>query len=119
MKQLQLLFWLITGLYATPIQAQLDTIHWLPPMHAREELGPQFLYLSTPETQGFPVEIRDGAGNLIDQVTISNSQPYRYSLGTSGSSVTQATTAQLHKPLTGKGLVISGPRKFYAYYRVH
>lgn len=110
---------LIVLLFTAPLYGQLDTIHWLPPMHARNEFGPQFLYLSTPETQEFPVEIRDGAGNLIDQVMISNSQPYRYGLGASSNTLTLVNESLLHKPLTGKGLVISGPKKFYAYFRVH
>lgn len=119
MKQLHSLFWLIAMLYTTRVQAQLDTIHWLPPMHARQDLGPQFLYLSTPETQEFPVEIRDGSGTLIEQVTISNTEPYRYQLGTSGFGHLQVSMGQLHKVVTDKGLVISGPKKFYSYYRVH
>ncbi len=113
-------FFLVTILFrVVPLWAQLDTIHWLPPMHARNEVGPQYLYLSTPEPQAFPVDIRDGADNLIIQVMISNSQPYRYSLGASANTLVLVSENLLHKPLIGKGLVISGPKKFYAYYRVH
>ena len=58
-------FFLVTILFrVVPLWAQLDTIHWLPPMHARNEVGPQYLYLSTPEPQAFPVDIRDGSDNL-------------------------------------------------------
>ena len=106
-------------LHTAALFGQLDTIHWLPPMHARNEVGPQFLYLSTPETDPFPVEVRDGADNLIVSVIISNSQPFRYSLGTSANTSVLAVESQLHKPLSSKGLVISGPKKFYAYFRVH
>ncbi len=119
MNLLRLIFRLILLASATPLWGQLDTIHWLPPMHARNETGPQFLYLSTPETQAFQVNIRDGAGNLIDQVQISNSQPYRYSLGTNSNTPVLVPEALLHKAVPGKGLVISGPKKFYAYFRVH
>ena len=89
-------------------------------MHARDEWGPQYLYLSTPEQTPFPVSIRDGAGNLLTTLTISNSQPQRYSgLGNTQNSPTMVTESLLHQPLQGKGLVIDGPKKFYAYYRVH
>lgn len=105
---------------AIPLFGQLDTIHWLPPMHARDEWGPQYLYLSTPEQTPFSVNIRDGAGNLLTTLTISNTQPQRYDgLGNSINARTLVTEDMLHKPLQGKGLVIDGPKKFYAYYRVH
>ena len=119
MRLVQLIFVIIILSHTTPLSAQLDTIHWLPPMHARNEVGPQFLYLSTPETEAFPVDIRDGAENLIAQVMISNSQPYRYSLGATANTAVLVTENFLHKPLTSKGLIISGPKKFYAYFRVH
>ena len=89
-------------------------------MHARSEWGSQYLYLSTPETLAFPVNIRDGAGNLKATVMVSNNQPVRYGgLGNSNDSEAMVTEDLLHQPLQGKGLVIDGPKKFYAYYRVH
>ncbi len=119
MKVVRLMFQIICLLHSAALFGQLDTIHWLPPMHARNEFGPQFLYLSTPETDLFPVEVRDGADNLIVSVMISNSQPYRHSLGSSANTPALVVESQLHKPLSSKGLVISGPKKFYAYFRVH
>ncbi|MEI6408367.1 MAG: gliding motility-associated C-terminal domain-containing protein [Bacteroidota bacterium] len=99
--------------------SQLDTIHWLPPMHARAEWGPQYLYLSTPEVLPFLVEVRDGAGNLITSAIISNSQPFRYFVGSDDQTPVMADELSLHKPLKAKGLVISGPKQFYAYFRAH
>lgn len=99
---------------------QLDTIHWLPPMHARNEWGPQYLYLSTPEEQAFPVSIRDGAGTLLKSVYISNSQPYQYTeLGDSNNTKILVPERDLQIPLQGRGLVMDGPKKFYAYFRAH
>ena len=60
-------FWLKTA----PLSAQLDTIHWLPPMHARAEWGPSFLYLTTPEQQDFEVEVRNGAGDELAKTLLS------------------------------------------------
>ena len=97
--------------------AQLDTIHWLPPMHARYDWGPQILYLSTPEQQAFQVSIRDGAGVIVDVATISNSQPFQIDLGNSNDTRILVPESSLHHPLTGKGLVIDGPKPFYAYFR--
>lgn len=99
--------------------AQLDTIHWLPPMHARDEWGPQYLYLSTPEQVSFQVNIRDGSGQILKIATISNTQPFRYDLGNSFDTPTLVPETMLHQPLQGKGLVLDGPKKFYAYFRAH
>lgn len=101
------------------LSAQLDTIHWLPPMHARDEWGPQYLYLSTPEEQPFTVSIRSPAGKLVASATISNTQPFRYDIGATATTPTLVTSDELHRPLQDKGLVIDGPKKFYAYFRAH
>ena len=103
----------------TTATAQLDTIHWLPPMHARAEWGPQYLYLSTPEVAPFEVNIRNSDGSIRAKVTISNAQPFRYILGDNPQSVTLVDELMLHKPVQMKGLIIDAPKKFYAYYRVH
>ncbi|MCB0531648.1 MAG: gliding motility-associated C-terminal domain-containing protein [Lewinellaceae bacterium] len=99
--------------------AQLDTIHYLPPMHARDEWGPQYLYLSTPEVQAFDVSIRDGSGALLATATISNTQPYRMDLGAAFNTTVLIPYTDLHTPVKNKGLIIDGPKKFYAYFRVH
>ncbi len=57
--------------------AQLDTVHWLPPMHARDGEGPQYLYLSTPETEDFMVTVSDGSEEVIASPVISHSKPFR------------------------------------------
>ncbi len=99
--------------------AQLDSIHWMPPMHARTEWGPQYLILSTPDTAAFPVMIKDGSGNILQTVQISNTQPYTYNVGSSNNTYTLVTPTDLHKALTNKGLVIESEKKFYAYFRAH
>ncbi len=104
---------------STAVFAQLDTIHWIPPMHARQEWGPQFLYLTTPEKDSFPVTIRNGSGGFIATVMISNAEPKRFSLGNSANTVVLVPRNLLHQAVTGKGLVMDAPKKFYAYYRVH
>lgn len=100
-------------------QAQLDSIHYLPPMHARIDWGPQYLYISTPEKAAFPVTIKDGTGTVITTVQVSNTQPYSYAIGSSNDNYTLIPDGNLHKPLRNKGLIIEAPKKFYAYYRAH
>lgn len=99
--------------------AQLDSIHWIPPMHARSDWGPQYLYLTTPEAEPFEVTIRDGAGNVVVTAEISNSEPFRFSIGASDNNWTLAPQAALHKAITGKGLVMEAAKPFFATYRVH
>jgi IgGFc binding protein/CHU_C Type IX secretion signal domain/SprB repeat len=103
----------------TCLQAQLDTIHWVPPLHARGEDGPQYLYLSTPEIQPFQVTIRDGAGDIVTTATISNTMPFSLSLGNNSFTKTLISIDKLHEVLDANGLVIDGPKPFYAYFRVH
>ena len=100
------------------LHAQLDTIHWIPPMYARAGMGPQFICLTTPEEQPFEVTIRDGAGQKVTAFTISRGQPVQYLLSD--------TYSQLLIPAykagianTGTGLVINGPKKFYTWFRAH
>jgi gliding motility-associated-like protein len=111
--------WIIFWSQTVDSFGQLDSIHWIPPMHARAEWGPQYIYLTTPEEDLFPVSIRDGAGNLLSTLNISNSQSERYDLG--DTQVTQLLLAKgdLHKPITGKGIILDGPKKFYANFRAH
>jgi hypothetical protein len=112
-------FLLILWSLALDSFGQLDTIHWIPPMHARAEWGPQYIYLTTPEEDLFPVSIRDGAGNLLSTLNISNSQSERYDIGSSQNSLLLLMQMDLHKPIAGKGIVIDGPKKFYANFRTH
>jgi hypothetical protein len=110
-----LLFFVQSGMLC----AQLDTIHWFPPLHARSEEGPQFLYLSTPEAVPFQATIRDGQGTIITTALISNAQPFVLSLGSSMFTKAMVSQDSLHRVLDTKGLVIDGEKPFYAYFRVH
>jgi gliding motility-associated-like protein len=101
------------------VYAQLDTIHFLPPLHARDHWGPQFVYLSTPEEDPFDVEIRDGGGAVLVVATISNDQPYRLDVGSTSNTQLMVTESQLHAPMTDKGMVFVGSKKFYTYFRSH
>ncbi len=117
MKKILILLVFLTA--AVPLFSQLDTIHWLPPMHPRVDWGPQYLYLSTPETTPFAVTLRDGTGNLITTVNISNTQPFRYDIGSTNDTYTFVVPDDLHKALRNKGIIVDGKNKFYAYLRIH
>ncbi len=101
------------------IFGQLDSVHFVPPMHARGEYGPQFLYLTTPETTPFSVTIRSGNGTVLTVLSISNSSPKRYDIGSSDNTYALVQETDLYKPLNNKGLVLSADKKFYVNFRAH
>ena len=70
-------FVLLFCLIQVNTMAQLDSIHWIPPLHARAEPGPQYLYITTPELLPFTVDIITGDGALVHTISVSNSQPVR------------------------------------------
>ena len=60
---------------------QLDTKHFIPPMHARTLAGNHFLVLGTPVSTSFDVLVTDGAGNIIATLPVSNAASTTISLG--------------------------------------
>lgn len=107
--------------------AQLDSIHFIPPMHSRDlDNVDQLLYLSTPETTPFPVIISfrhfnpaTSAWAYIDStVTISNGNPATIGIGFTNTSSVLAGVAELNQPLPERGIMVRGPKKFYANLRV-
>lgn len=99
--------------------AQLDSVHFVPPMHARGEYGPQFLYLTTPEQTPFAVSVETSNGTVLSVLIISNSSPKRFDLGASNDTYTLVTENDLHRPLNDKGLVLKAEKKFYVNFRAH
>lgn len=109
------------------LHAQLDTIHYIPPMHSRDvDAVDQFLYLSTPETTPFQVTVRYSIFNpatstwaSIDSiVTLSNAAPVAIGVGFTSYSTILASVSELNQPLVGRGIVAWGEKKFYANLRV-
>jgi gliding motility-associated-like protein len=99
--------------------AQLDSIHWLPPLHARSEWGPQYIYITTPEAIPFDVTITDGTGTPLTTLTVSNSSPQQYYIGNTNQTQLLVTELELHQPLQQRGMILSGPKKFYVNFRTH
>ncbi len=115
---------------APQLQAQLDSIHWIPPFHARDTRGQQYLYLTTPEPVPFLVTIStgtggtivDGTGATLSTILLSNSTPQRIYIGNGDAFpvdnlVTLTRINQLHQPLDNKGIKLSAPQLFYANFR--
>jgi gliding motility-associated-like protein len=113
----------------THVFAQLDTVHFLPPFHARFDQGRHYLYLSTPEQTAFPVFILtgdgapfvDGNGDVISSVMVSNSAPQIVYIGNGGNPlnaiITLTTNNELNTPISHKGIILEGAKPFYANFR--
>jgi hypothetical protein len=94
--------------------AQYDTIHYVPPFFAVENVDSHFVYFSTSENLTFPITIIDGDGQLISTVTISNTNPQRYFLGKAYSGRGPILRDSLNKVLTYDGLVFKAAQPFFA-----
>ncbi len=117
MKRNILLFILLFAHYFTAF-AQLDSIHWIPPMYASDAPNDQYIYLSTPSTIPFVVTIKDGAGNILATPSLSNATPYRYSIGTGTGTPLFVTDGMLNNAQMNKGFILQANEKFYANVRL-
>ena len=91
---------------------QLDTVHWVPPLHSRDngQINDHYLYLSTPETSPVTVNLYDGSGATFGDspYTIQNGQPIAIEIGngqTSGSKL-MVSQSELNETLTNRGLKV-------------
>ena len=121
MKKLTLLFILLSSLMSF---SQLSNKHWIPPLHCRvaSNISEQYIYMSTNETTPFQVKATDGAGVEYtgSPFTISASAPKFFYVGTG-----QGTTSKMflnlsdvNIPISGKGLILEGPKDFYVSFRM-
>lgn len=102
-------------IFSIDIVAQLDTIHWLPPlMPTQNNVNDQYLYLSTPSVDPFTVVVKDGGGNVLATPIIANGAPFTYNVGQE----MIVGVNDLNNVTVNKGIIVEGPVKFYANYRV-
>lgn len=85
--------------------AQLDSIHYCPPIHSRQngQISDHYIYLSTPVVTPFEVTIENGAGTVIATATISKDDPADVYLGSG-----QVPGTVLFVPRDSVGLVLRG-----------
>lgn len=110
------LFSFLTSTFFT--LGQLDTVHYFPPLHSRNnnQVADHYLYLSTPVSTPFDVTVTDGSGNFVTSQTISQGNPFVYQVGpnqTSGSPLF-LDRPNVHTIHTNRGLIASADELFYA-----
>lgn len=104
---------LILLMSARGAYAQYDTIHYVPPFFAVENVDSHFVYLSTSENATFPVTITDGDGNALATITISDVNPQRYFLGKAYAGRGLIVRDSLNKILTYDGLILKAAQPFF------
>ncbi|AKA34113.1 hypothetical protein VC82_432 [Flagellimonas lutaonensis] len=120
MRQFTLFCLLFTGFLG---QAQLSDLHYLPPLRQGQNnaaIQQQAVYLSTPETTPFTVNVYQGTNPTpITSFTISNTSPAVYTLGNGNNNVTLVDDANTGVVLTNSGLRFESPsgENFYVNYR--
>jgi uncharacterized repeat protein (TIGR01451 family) len=129
MKYIKHVIFLFIFLGIQPLFAQLSSKHYLPPLKQRTILvDGQTIYLSTPETTAFDVNVYQGTSTTpITTISISNSVPGTYSppLGAAGqtaggsNNTSLVTAANAGIVLTTAGFRFESPsgKKFYVNWR--
>ncbi|WP_123803503.1 PA14 domain-containing protein [Maribacter sp. 4G9] len=118
-KILLLVLFLVVG-YS---HAQLSDLHYLPPLRQGQNNGAiqqQAVYLSTPETTAFTVNVYRGTNPVpINSFSISNVAPAIYNLPNGDNDITLVTNNSTGVVLTNSGLRFesTGGQNFYVNYR--
>ncbi|MEL6916614.1 MAG: DUF11 domain-containing protein [Bacteroidota bacterium] len=103
--------------------AQLSDLHYLPPLRQgsnNQAIQQQSIYLSTPETTPFTVNVFRGTNATpIANFTLSNTAPQEYVLGNGDNNITLVSAANTGVVLTNAGLRFEAPggNDFYVNYR--
>ncbi len=122
---IQSIRWLVVSclmLFSPGLHAQLDSIHWLPPITAGNVASnagayEHSVYLSTPETAAFDVTITTGTGTPIGTYSISATSPYRLDLA-NGYNYLCMDADSVGSVQRDDGLIFTASQNFYVNYRV-
>ncbi len=122
MRQKYVLVILLIMVWATGF-SQLSDLHYLPPLKQggnNQAVAQQSIYLSTPETTAFTVNIYQGTSTtLYATASISKTTPQEITLANGDNNITMMTNANTGIVLTSGGLRLEAPggEKFYVNYR--
>lgn len=117
------LFFLLVFLSTNYVFAQLSDLHYLPPLKQgsnNQAIQQQAVYLSTPETTAFNVDVYLGTNTTaIATLSISKTSPAVYNLSNGDNNVTLVTNANTGIVLNSSGLRFESPsgNEFYVNYR--
>lgn len=94
--------------------AQLDTIHYFPPIHQAHGTANQgALYISTPSISPVPFTISNGAGTILASGTVSNTTHYTHQMNGVNTTIL-VPSSDLNNVLTNKGFIVRSASPVYA-----
>lgn len=102
---------------------QLSDLHYLPPLKQQrngQAISKQTIYLSTPSTSPFTVNVYRGANNFLHtSFIISKTAPIRYNLSNGDNNITLRTNNATGTAIRFGGFRFESPsgKKFYVNYR--
>lgn len=110
------------GLFATvKLSAQLSDLHYLPPLKQKNgAFVQQAIYLSTPETTAFTVNVYRGTStSVLTTLNVSNAATATYNPGDGDNGITLLTDANTGIVNSNAGLRFESPsgKKFYVNWR--
>lgn len=118
-RQLALLFLFFISNFSF---GQLDSIHYFPAFHSRQnsQIAEQYVYLSTPEPTPFLVTLVDGNGATVGTATISKDNPASIFIGSGQFPGTEVAVPldSVATVLHASGFIASAPYDFYCNVRV-
>ncbi|RVT77394.1 T9SS type B sorting domain-containing protein [Flavobacterium sufflavum] len=98
--------------------SQFSKTHYIPPLTCQTSLvGDQYLYISTPSTKNVAIKII-GIGGQITNATVSNNNPYIYTIGI-GDDTQLFTPKAATGKVTNKGYIIEADDLVYCSVRVN
>ena len=118
MKKIRfILITLLTVLVFEYAYAQVDTLHYLPPLYytgeSNSDFQDQYIILSTFETTPFSVRIRTRDGSYDNTVLVSQANPVQINMGLRFAAVGLIGPTQKNTVLNDEGVIISGPKPFF------
>lgn len=122
----KLLVFALLASFSISVFAQLDSIHYLAPLHNKLDcdggrLNERRVYLSTPSTTPISVVVRNGCGAAItgSPFTVSQSSPIDILIGDSCTyNELHVTSSQLATPVWCKGLTFTSSDMFFVNERI-
>ncbi|MGB5227182.1 MAG: IgGFc-binding protein [Eudoraea sp.] len=119
----KLLFLFLALVFGISVKAQLSDLHYLPPLKQgrnNQAIQQQAVYLSTPETTAFTVNVYRGtSATPITSFSISKTSSAVYNLPNGDNNITLVTNTNTGVILTNGGLRFEAPggNSFYVNYR--
>ena len=93
--------------------AQLDVLHYVPPLYGRTNVQDHYIIISTPSAAPVDVTVKQGDGTVISTTTITDVTPATIFLGTGYGAPGLINTAELNTINATDGFIVEGTSPIY------